>query len=231
MARKEEQKANTNGHDNGGIKVRVIEFELHGRNATVSEGIKAITQAISGRAVVISEPRRPSLPAVPKPGNGAGTVETEELELQAEDVADPEDLTVEPETDVEEETATPSNGGGNATKRAYSFKKPTFLNDLDPSKASKPLKDFIDEKKPSSVPDKYMVVVVWLITYMGIPEVTIVHVYTIFDQLGWKGEMPTNPSIPLRDLKSKKNMLTREEGAEGYKVNFKGEKYVENMGK
>lgn len=226
MARKEEQKANNNGHDSGGIKVRVIEFELHGRNATVSEGIKAITEAISGgRAIVVAEPRRPALPGTPK-----NETATTQVTVDADELAQPEGSTVTPETEVEE-AAAPANGGGSVTKRAYNFKKPTFLNDLDPSKASKPLKDFIEEKKPKSVPDKYMVVVVWLITYMGVQEVTVDHVYTIFDQLGWKGEMPTNPSIPLRDLKSKRNMLTREEGAEGYKVNFKGEKYVENMGK
>src|SRR5689334_16395669 len=53
-SKKDDQKSATNGHDNGGIKVRVIEFELHGRNATVSEGIKAITEAISVRTVVVS---------------------------------------------------------------------------------------------------------------------------------------------------------------------------------
>jgi hypothetical protein len=224
MAKKDEQKANTNGHDSGGIKVRVIEFELHGRNATVSEGIKAFTEAISGRAVVVTEPKRPALPAVPKKETAVETVD-------AEPVEQPEGSAAEPEADEVESDETPSNGGGNATKRNYSYKKPNFLNDLDPSKASKPLTDFIKEKNPSSLMDKYIAVVVWLTTHMGVQEVTIDHVYTIFDQLGWKGEMPTNPSIPLRDLKSKKHMLTREDGAEGYKVNFKGEQYVENMGK
>src|SRR6266568_8341817 len=79
MSKRDEQKANTNGHDNGGIKVRVIEFELHGRNATVSEGIKAITQAISGRAVIVPEPKRPALPAVSN-SNTTTVLEAEEPE-------------------------------------------------------------------------------------------------------------------------------------------------------
>jgi hypothetical protein len=76
---------------------------------------------------------------------------------------------------------------------------------------------------------KYLVIVYWFLKYMDIAEVTIDHVYTVFDVLGWKAEMPSNPSVPLRDLKSKSNMLTREPKAEGYKLNFKGEQEVEKM--
>src|SRR5271166_1615570 len=68
MAKRDEQKANGSGHDSGQIKVRVIEFEPNGRNATLAEGIKAITTAIASRAVVVREPARPALPAAPKPG-------------------------------------------------------------------------------------------------------------------------------------------------------------------
>jgi hypothetical protein len=39
-----------------------------------------------------------------------------------------------------------------------------------------------------------------------------------------------NLSSPLRDLKGKRHMLTREPGAEGYKANFKGIQTVEKMG-
>jgi hypothetical protein len=91
------------------------------------------------------------------------------------------------------------------------------------------LKPFIAEKKPSTLIAKYLVVVYWLEKCLDVPEVTIDHVYTVFDILGWKAEMPNNPSVPLRDLKSKSHMLTREPGAEGYKLNFKGEQEVEKM--
>jgi hypothetical protein len=222
MARKDEQKANANGHDSGGIKVRVIEFELNGRNATVSEGIKAITAAISGRTVIVPEPKRPALPALPKTEITATTLDADQPEEQ-EDAA-------EPATDEAEETPVVSGNGSGGQKRNYNYKTPTFLNALDLSKASKPLLEFIAEKKPTSVMDKYLVVVVWLTKHMSIEQVTIDHVYTIFDHLGWKGEMPVNPSAPLRDLKSKRHMLTRDDGEDGYKVNFKGEKEVENMG-
>jgi hypothetical protein len=79
--------------------------------------------------------------------------------------------------------------------------------------------------------DKYLLTVVWFKKHMSIEEVTVAHVYTAFDNVGWKSDMPANPSVPLRDLKSQRHVLTREQGAEGYKVNFKGEQIVEKMGK
>ena len=109
MAKRDEQKAN-NGHDSGGIKVRVIEFELHGRNATVSEGIKAITAAISGRAVVVPEPKRPALPSIPN--TTTTIVDAEEVE-QPEETADIPD-----ETDVVEQTEENANGNSSGSGRS-----------------------------------------------------------------------------------------------------------------
>jgi hypothetical protein len=222
MAKKDEQKENSNGHDSGGIKVRVIEFELHGRNATVSEGIKAITEAISGHPVVnVAEPKRPALPAVSRVEHKTTTLEAEEFNHQ-------DTAASEVEAEEAETPAQSSNGAG--AKRSYSFKAPTFLNDLDLTKAKKPLDDFIAQKSPGDVIDKYLVVAFWLQKYMDVEEVTVDHIYTVFDHLGWKGEMPVKPGKPLADLKSKRHVLVREEGAAGYKLNFKGEQYVENMG-
>lgn len=225
MAKRDEQKAN-NGHDSGGIKVRVIEFELHGRNATVSEGIKAITAAISGRAVVVPEPKRPALPSIPN--TTTTIVDAEEVE-QPEETADIPD-----ETDVVEQAEENANGNssGSGQKRPYSYKTPKYMDDLDFSKATMSLEDFAKEKgNPTDVIEKYLLTVVWFKKHMSIEEVTVAHVYTAFDYVGWKSEMPANPSVPLRDLKSKRHVLTREQGAEGYKVNFKGEQIVEKMGK
>jgi hypothetical protein len=218
--KKSDQKSATNGHDSGGIKVRVIEFELHGRNATVSEGIKAITEAISSRTVVVPEPRRPALPQVSKSGTATAVIESDDL-------AELESGEQEPSPIEAEEEAAPT---GNGTKRSYSFKTPTFLNDLDVTKAKKDLKQFVGEKNPQDVMSKYLVVVYFLQKYMDVPEVTVNHVYTVFDTLGWKAEMPLKPGKPLADLKSKRHMLTREPEAEGYKLNFKGDQEVEKMG-
>jgi hypothetical protein len=106
------------------------------------------------------------------------------------------------------------------------------MDGLDFSKATMSLEDFAKEKaNPTDVMDKYLLTVVWFKKHLAIEEVTVAHIYTAFDNVGWKSDMPANPSVPLRDLKSKRHVLTREQGAEGYKVNFKGEQIVEKMGK
>lgn len=228
MAKKDEQKANLDGHDSGGIKVRVIEFELHGRNATVSEGIKAITQAISGRTIIVPEPKRPALPAVskPDPETTTATVVVTEMEEQS----DAANVPVKAEEVGMPDTPTNANNG-TGQKRSYNFKAPKFMDDLDFSKPSKSLEDFMTEKgSPTDPLDKYLVTVVWFKDFMGIEEVTVHHIYTAFDNAGWNADIPVNPSSPLRDLKGKRHMLTREPGAEGYKANFKGIQAVEKMG-
>src|SRR5262249_15722019 len=164
MAGKNEQKANTNGQDTGGIKVRVIEFELHGRNATVSEGIKAITEAIAGRGVVVSEPRRPALPTAPKPVHPAAVVVEQEPEQQVEDPAQPAEEQAEDESQDE---------STNGTKRNYNYRPPKCLDDLDLSKATKPIADFMAEKgNPTETNDRYIVAAVWLKEHMSIENFT-----------------------------------------------------------
>lgn len=230
MARRDEQKTKLNGIANGKsrMKVFVTGFEIEGGDEILSEGFKAIrelSQAISRSTVLPSgSASRPALGA-PKPeavGVGAA-METEPAEDSAN--VETEESSME---DASEEEISSANGA--RQKRNYNFKTPTFLNDLDVTKAKKSLKDFVAEKSPPDVMSKYLAVVYWLQKYMDVAEVTIDHVYTVFDLLGWKTEMPSNPSVPLRDLKSKRHMLTRESGSEGYKVNFKGEQYVEGMG-
>ncbi|HWY71354.1 MAG TPA: hypothetical protein VNX88_21990 [Terriglobales bacterium] len=77
--------------------------------------------------------------------------------------------------------------------------------------------------------ERYIAVAVWLKEHLQIEEFTIHHIYTAFDNLGWKAQMPVDHSQPLRDLKNKRHFLTKEKGA-GYKVNWQGIQYVANMG-
>jgi hypothetical protein len=167
---------------------------------------------------VIAEPKRPTLPATPKQPTTA-TIEREEDQQEL--------FAAESEADLTEENV--PAGGESGPKRSYNFKSPTFLNSLDLSKATKPLEEFVEEKKPTDVMDKYLVILFWLQKHLSVEEVTVDHIYTVFDHLGWKGEMPLKASKPLSDLKSKRHVITRDDGATGYKLNFKGEQYVERM--
>jgi hypothetical protein len=230
MASKDDKKANTSaGSGKGRLQIFVAGFAVEGSDSVLADGFKAIrdlTEAMKQSGALAPAPRsRPVLNTgseTPKPA--AQTLELFETEQSA--TAD-EQSTEEIEAAEPEET--PSNGNAAGPKRAYNYKTPTFLNELDITTAKKDLKAFMAEKNPPNATAKYLAAVYWLQKYKEIPEVTIDHVYTVFDILGWKADMAINPSAPLRDLKSKSHMLTREPGAEGYKLNFKGEQEVEKM--
>ena len=226
MALRKTENKSSNGHGNGRVKFRYadseryVDLDMENANAEVADGIKSLANALSGRQII--SPARAL--SVPKVG------------LTATPVVDQEEIPFPPNGDAEEETeeSGTSEGSGNSngsgTKRSYSFKTPTFLNELDVTKAKKDLKEFVGEKNPPDVMSKYLVVVYFLQKYMDVAEVTVDHVYTVFDTLGWKTEMPLKAGKPLADLKSKRHMLTREPNAEGYRLNFKGEQEVDKMG-
>ncbi|SRR5258708_27213466 len=226
MVKKDEQKAKSNGSGKSRMRVSVAGFDMEGSDDVMAEGFKAIRElsASISRSTILP-PALTGKPALnaPKPEAG-GTVEADEVEQPvAIEVADVE------VDDADEEG---SNGNGSGQKRSYNFKPPKFMDDLDFSTASKSLEDFMTEKgNPTEMMDKYLVTIVWFKDYVNIEEVTVNHIYTAFDHAEWKSELPVKPSKPLSDLKSKRHVLTREPGAEGYKLNFKGIQYVEKMGK
>jgi hypothetical protein len=229
LAKKDEQKAKLigKGGDRGRMKVFVAGFDMEGNDDTMAEGFKAI------RELAASISRNMILPATlaSKPAFGAPKTDAAaDLPVEEGEAEEQQVHTEVENVEIEGAELSASNGNSSSTKRTYNFKTPTFMNDLDVTKAKKSLTAFVTEKNPPDVLAKYLMVVYFLQKYMDIAEVKVDHVYTVFDTLGWKSEMPSNPSIPLRDLKSKKHMLTREPGAEGYKLNFKGEQEVEKMG-
>jgi hypothetical protein len=228
MAVKKGDNKTSNGNGGGRVKFRYadaeryVDLDMENANAEVADGIKSLANALSGRTIItpvraLTAPKAAVAPSVPP------VVNQEEIQY-------PPPGEDEHEVEEEADSKPPFSGNGSVQKRSYSIKAPTFLNDLDLSKGTKPLSEFIEAKNPTDVMDKYLVVGFWLQKYLSVEEVTVDHVYTVFDHLGWKGEMPAKPGKPLADLKSKRHMLTREQGTAGYKVNFKGEQHVENMG-
>lgn len=230
MAGRDEKKANTSdGGGKGRLQIFVAGFAVEGNDSVLADGFKAIrdlTEAMKHSGVLAPAPRAK---AALSSGSEPSKPQAQQSELFETEHADQAvDLAVE-DADATEHEEAATAGTATAQKRNYSYKRPNFLNELDITKAKKDLKEFVTEKNPANVISKYLAIVYWLQKYMDVPEVTIDHVYTVFDILGWKAEMPNNPSVPLRDLKSKTHMLTRESGAEGYKLNFKGEQEVEKM--
>jgi hypothetical protein len=205
---------------------RYMDLDMDSPNEAVADGLKSLANAFAGRTIL--GPARTLIapkPATPPPS--AAVSDQQEIEFPSD-----ADQSEQDNTDAEEIVAeeTPHDSGS-VPKRAYNYRPPKFLDDLDLTKATKPLADFITEKgSPTETNDRYIAVAVWLKEHMQVEEFTINHIYTAFDSLGWKSQIPVNHSQPLRDLKTKRHFLTKEKGAGGYKVNWQGIQYVAKMG-
>jgi hypothetical protein len=221
MARKDEQKNKSAGNGRNRVQGFVFGINLEGTEEVVTEGIKAFTQAMTKSGLIVAHSPKPAL--LEAKAKMVVDAETEEPAATEEFVDDNDESTTDEE--VEE---IPSNNTG--PRRNYNYNPPKFLDDLDLTKATKSINDFMSEKgNPTETNDRYIAVAVWLKENMQIEEFTINHIYTVFDNLGWKAQIPVNHSQPLRDLKSKRHFLTKEKGS-GYKVNWQGIQYVAKMG-
>lgn len=234
MGKKDEQKAKPVGNGNNRVQGFVFGINLQGTEEVVTEGIKAFTQALasSGLALAPAPATRGVLVAAKPNGNSApaGTAAAPAA-TDIDDQVGPEaeEQTSEIEEQLEEDAEEESSSNGNGAKRNYNYRPPKFLDDLDLTKTSKPVADFMAEKgNPSETNDRYIAVAVWLKEHMNIETFTINHIFTVFDNLGWKAQIPVNHSQPLRDLKTKRHFLTKNK--DGYQVNWQGTQYVANMG-
>ena len=111
----------------GRVKLRVIEFELDGSDATLQESIKGILSAINTRS--------------------SGTIRTSPA-LTAKNNADP-DAEETTEVDVNEETLSDSGTQEDENipreKKQRYYKTPQIVNDLDTNSGAMPLKVFCED--------------------------------------------------------------------------------------
>ena len=219
---------NKNANGNGGrVKFRYadsdryVDLDVSNVDQSVAEELRSLVSSLTGRHAV-HPARTLTAPKTAAAAAPAPAVDQHEIAFPPE--VEPDEQGDEEEHAVEE----PTNGNG--SKRSYNYRPPKFLDDLDLSKATKTIGDFLAEKgNPTETNDRYIAVAVWLKEHMQIEEFTINHIYTVFDNLGWKGQVPVNHSQPLRDLKTKRHFLTKDKGT-GYKVNWQGIQYVAKMG-
>ncbi|MDE2466921.1 MAG: hypothetical protein KGO02_24875 [Alphaproteobacteria bacterium] len=226
MARKDTEKSKTRESGQNRVQGFVFGISLEGTEEVVSEGIKAFSQALmkSGLTVSAGTTARPPLltrgKQSPAPDVDQPPTDGDSTDEQIEESDEPHDTVV-----LE---GKPSNNSN--SRRSYNHRPPKFLDELDLTKATKSIEEFMAEKgNPAEANDRYIAIAVWLKEHMSIEEFDINHIYTVFHSLGWKAQVPVSHSQPIRDLKSKRHFLTREKG-EGYKVNWKGIQYVAKMG-
>ena len=216
MAKRDEQKAKSNGNGQNTVQGFVFGINLKGTENVVIEGIRAFTQAMEKSGVTLAPPvTRPALKAGDKKA-GAAVIEHELDETATET---PEE-NLETEVEQEEEPDSGSNGSKPARRVP---KTPTVLNDIDFNTGKvMPLKDFVSQKNPTDNYERYATLAVWYKENHALEEVNDDRIYTAFRFMDWVP--PNDVGQVLRDLKSKpgKKWLDKGTGRGAYKINIIG---------
>jgi hypothetical protein len=168
-------KSQSGSDDRAKVKLRIIEFELDGANASVENSIRQLTHALSTRTSA----------GVPKalasrPSTEAGAAEPTEK--------DPEEYS-EPEIF---ETEADNNAAAKAPKKTSRVNKPRvpqYLHELDTiGNGGMTFKEFAAAKKPKNNNQRHLVAAFWLKEHGNSETITPDKVYSCYRNVGW----PTN---------------------------------------
>lgn len=224
MAKKDEQKANELGR----VKFRYADtdryFDLDVDNirneSGVVDGLKSIASALAGRNLTIA----PNRALVGKPANGSPNGAAAAPPV-AEEAEAPDQEVLAPEEEAEAPEAT--NGNGNSAPKQRKVRAPQFITTIDLTAATVKLPDFFKQKDPQNIFEKYLVIAVWFKEQMTIEEFDVDHIFTGFDHMSLRAQIPADPSQPLRYLKMK-NLLEQPNRGK-YKVTWNGLSAVAKM--
>lgn len=233
MAKRDEQKPKA-ALGNGGGRIRgfVFGFDVEGDHDVLTEGIKALTHAMSKGGVVLTP-----APAMKQALSAKGTViapaattAVEDHQMEEIDGAASSAEAVEAETEFQDEAQSGDNGSGEAkSKRVRKPKAPKLLDQPKLNEAKVPLQQFLDEKQPDDMMDKYAVMAVWLKEQFNIEEISMDHIYTAFKYLGKQSELPVDVAKPLNNLLHGRKWMDKGSTPGGFKLNWVGEDAVGKM--
>ena len=199
---------------------RTLDFTMENVTGdSVTEGLRSLANALAGQPIV-PERRRVSKGAI-----DVAPIQQDEEDLTTESDR-PGSENVEA-TDSEEPSAT------NATpkaKRPRKPKAPKLLSNLKLTDSSLPLSDFMKQKNPPDMMDKYAAVAVWLKEQFQITEVSIDHIFTAFKHLGIDSQLPTDIAKPLNNLTYNRKWFDKGKSPGTYTINWVGESEVGKMG-
>jgi hypothetical protein len=163
-------KGNSGQEDRAKVKLRVIEFELEGANASVENSIRQLTQALTSPAgTKIIPSKTPAQLNAATPETGAEEIEDNEAEIVNADTLDA--------------NSTPQ--GKKATRQKSKPKPPNYLHELNLTGNGPAFKEFAKEKSPSTRQKQYLVIAFWLKEYGDSPTVNADKMYTCFKTAGW----------------------------------------------
>ena len=202
MAKKPEQ-------GNGGkSKMTVVMFHTEGSDATLLEGFRTISLAMTSLL-------KPAQLSPPRKGLSAP------LESDAVDLADENNETDGVDTAVEsgQESVRPT--------KQRSYRSPEILTDLDLTAGKISLKAFLEEKKVGENDSKRtLAAAVWLKQNRGIVDIGADHLFTCYRHMGWTTAKDVMASV--RGLK-KLSCFSKGKEPGTYAVNHIGENRVLEM--
>ena len=225
MAARRKDEPQSNGNGKGKIKFRymdserVVDFSVENMAGdSVTDGLHSIANALAGRTLP-----RGGAPTPPKRTLAGTTVDVE-----------PEIETPEQEEKLEQEeveTAGDEEEAGDAPakpKKVPKPKAPKLLATPVLSEAKVPLADFMAQKGPTEMMDKYAVVAVWYKEQFQITEMNIDRIFTAFKHLGQESQLPTEIIKPLSNLAYNRKWFDKNKTPGNFTINWVGE---DNVGK
>ena len=201
------------------VKLRWMELDVQGGTAELVEGFKSFATALRTG----SEASTRTLIA-PAPSRNEGAVAV----MDPPPLADNDEDAIAQPVDETPETAVAT--GTDSPKRRPAPKAPKFLGELDLTKSSVQLRDFVEEKQPRGDMDRFAVIAAWFKQHLNIEELSIDHIFTSYKALGWQAELPDDLGQTFRNLKSNKNWFDGGSKRGMYKLNWNGESAVNKMG-
>lgn len=198
--------------DRAKVKLRVIEFELEGGNASVENSIRQIVHSLGARTNGPSGRQLPTKQQSVLPPSAS----EDAVEEHAQD-AD----YVEAEASAAE-TAAPS--------KPRPARRPTVPDPIEVDLTSGPVafQQFCDERgitASSSDSKKYLVSAAWMKEHRQTPAIETGHIYSIFRMMKWN--LPADIGAPLRAMKQQKWFTTPERGK--FAINHLGENEVNSL--
>lgn len=213
----------SNGGNGGRIKFRFVDIEMENVNESITEGLRSLASALSRGPHPVSVRTTTSSGQVAAHAlqTGAAVVVPDDID---DEVASEDEAVMEPAAQREDEGAAAVRTGNKPRK----LRDPQFLHDVDLTTATTSLDDFIKQKNPIAINDKYLVIAQWFKEFMETPEVSVDHIYTGFESLGCRAQVPKDASQPLRSLKVE-NLMESGSSRGVYKINWNGTKAVAEM--
>jgi hypothetical protein len=230
VTRRGKEEPATNGSSKGKIKFRymdserVVDFSVENMAGdSVTDGLHSIANALAGRTL----PRK----TAPDPkrtlaGGGAPAVDVDE-ELETPELEEQEPEILEPDADDSGEDQTPK-----AKKTPKAPKAPKLLSTPKLTEATLSLEDFMKQKNPTEMMDKYAVVAVWYKEQFQITDINIDRIFSAFSLLSQGSQLPTDVEKPLKNMtySKTKKWFDKAAGAGNYSINWVGESEVGKMG-